>query len=419
MKSIEEIDSSQEQIAGLITDADIFLGFADSAISILAKYGRLVLAPAGTVIMEEGQIAPMLCLIVEGSVNIIKELDEPTPRVVATLSEGKSLGEMSLMDDLAFSATAKTEEDTRLVIFTKESLDQLALDHPEIHNRVLCGLTRQISDRLRHTTDVLASHLSQTAELTDALNTALHSAQSRSAFVADMNHQLRTPLNAILGYSELLEDDITGGDAESSKVDIARIREACDTMARLVTDILDLSKIEAGRVKLQLEEIGIDFLLQELVTSCGPLAKKRNNKLTLDYADDIGVIKADEIQLRQILVNLLENASTHTENGEIMISAVAENLESGQWILFRVSDTGRGMSADQIADIFGRFSSSDSHVRAQYGGTGLGLAISQSLCKMFGGDISVESKRGQGSTFTVRLPRIPMVEQSAQNEESA
>ena len=416
---IKETTGSQQEIAKYIATADIFSNIAESAYAKMAAYAKLYQAADGATIMKEGEVAPMLCLIVSGSVSIIKEMDEPEPRTVATLGGGKILGEMSLMDDLPFSATARAAEDSLLIIFQKDQLNQMALDYPEIHNRILCCLTREISDRLRHTTDVLASHLSQTADLTDALNRALRAAQSRSAFVADMSHQMRTPLNAIIGYSELLEDDIASADIEASRSDIKRIHEACDTMTRLVTDILDLSKIEAGQVKLQLEEIGIDYLLQELATACETLASKRNNKLTIEYAKDIGVIKADEIQLRQILLNLLENASTHTENGNIHISAERIPGDNGEWIIFRVSDTGRGMSPEQIDNIFNRFSQSDSYVRAKYGGTGLGLAISQSLCKMFGGEMDVQSERGKGTTFSVKLPRVPILEQSTVTAESS
>ena len=415
---IKEIAGTTREIADCIAAADIFSDIAPSACLKMTAYATMYQADVGATIIKEGEIAPMLCLIVSGMVDIIKELDEPEPRTVATLAAGKVLGEMSLMDDLPFSATARAAENSFLVIFQKEHLNQLALDYPEIHNRILCCLTREISDRLRHTTDVLASHLSQTAGLTDALNDALRAAQSRSAFVADMSHQMRTPLNAIIGYSELLEDDIANADAEASRSDIKRIREACDTMTRLVTDILDLSKIEAGQVKFQLEEIGIDYLLQELVTACETLAAKRNNRLTVEYANDVGVIRADEIQLRQILLNLLENANAHTENGTIHISAERISGDNGTWIIFRVSDTGRGMSPEQIDNIFARFSRSDSNVRAKYGGTGLGLAISQSLCKMFGGEINVQSERGKGTTFSVKLPRVPILEQGAVTAES-
>lgn len=409
---LQPLETDAHEIASLMAGAEIVSELVESAISTVSAYARLYRAPAGTMILKEGAVSPTLCLIVDGSVDIIKELGESVPRTVATLSAGKSLGEMSVLDDLPFSATACATEDTRLIVFEKSDLNQLARDYPQVHNQIIYGLTKEVTERLRRTTDVLASHLSRTDELTGALNIALRAAQSRSSFVADMSHQMRTPLNAIMGYADLLQDDIDAGDLPSAKSDIISIREACEIMARLVTDILDLSKIEAGQVKLRLEEIGIDYLLQNLVIACEPLAKKRNNRIVVLCSEDAGMIKADEIQLRQMLFNLLENAATHTENGEIRLSATAVERDNGQWIEFRVVDNGRGMSPEQVDNIFGRFSGVDSHVRAKYAGTGLGLAISQSLCRMFGGEISVESELGKGTILTVSLPRVPVLQQS-------
>jgi len=411
LRTLEPDEREKRKLAAEMAATDMFAEFTSDDLSIISGYAGICDAPAGAVVLREGESSPKLCLILDGTINIVKGLAEGGGSVVATLSTGKTLGEMSLMDGMPYSASAVADRDTRLAVFEQQPLNELAQTHPALYTRIIGELTRQISTRLRTTTDLLANHLSKSAELTGALNEALRAARSRGTFAIDMSHQMRTPLNAITGYVELLGDDIDSGDAAAAREDIARIREACEVMTRLVTDILDLSKIEAGRVALQLEEIGIRYLLDELATSMEPVVARRKNTLNIDCPPDIGTMKSDEIQLRQVLVNLLENAAQHTREGVITLGARAVANDAGDWVVFTVTDTGQGMSAEQLGKLFARFSDSDSSVRAKYGGTGLGLAISQSLCRMFGGDIAVDSERGVGTVFTVRLPRVPPLDQ--------
>lgn len=406
LQTTDPTEEEKSRLAAQIATTDMFADFSSDELSIVTDYAEICDAPAGSVILREGESNPRLCLILEGSISIIKGLEGEAGNTVATLSVGKTLGEMSLMDGLPYSASAVADRDTRLVVFEQDRLNRLAKSYPALYTRIIGELTRQISARLRHTTDLLANHLSKSSELTAAMNEALRSARTRSSFAIDMGQQMRTPLNAITGYADLLGDDVESGDAEAAREDIARIREACEVLTRLVTDILDLSKIEAGRVELQLEEIGVSYLLSELATSMQPIVTRRGNVLQIECPQNIGTIRADEIQLRQVLANLLENAAAHTREGVITIGASPFCDEEGDWVIFSVRDTGQGMTREQTEKLFKRFSGSDGSVRARYGGTGLGLAISQSLCRMFGGDIRVESEYGVGTEFTVKLPRV-------------
>lgn len=406
----QQIDNpAGRELAGLLAESNVFTGFHDGDLSVLSRYATYRHYGTGETILVEGEHRPMLGVIIHGRVSILKENEGETPTTVATLGRGKVLGELSLIDGLPFSATACVLEPCQLLVFEQASLNALSQTYPRIYTRILDCLTRQVSSRLRHTTDALAAHLFHASALTGALNESLQEAKAHSGFITDMGHSMRTPLNAIVGYSELLQDDIDTGDVEAAREDVGQIREAARTLSRLVSDIMDLSRIESGRIRLQLETVGVRYLVEELVTAIGPLAANRGNRLEVKCPEDIGVMKADELQLRQMLYNLLENACEHTRDGVITIEVEAGSQEDEDQVEFRIRDTGVGMPPEQAATIFERFTSADGTARSRYSSTGLGLAISHSLCTMFGGSISASSERNVGSTFTVSLPRIPAV----------
>jgi PAS domain S-box-containing protein len=244
-------------------------------------------------------------------------------------------------------------------------------------------------------------------ELREARRTAEEASQSKSRFLASTSHELRTPLNAIIGYSEmLLEDAEDAGNGESA-ADLQKIRAAGQHLLSLINDILDLSKIEAGRMELDLETFGVCEAIQDVATTVQPLVQKNANRLEVQCAD-LGSIRADAKRVRQVLLNLVSNASKFTEKGVIRIGAVREGNggPDGEWLVLQVSDSGIGMTPDQVARLFEPFSQADAATSTKYGGTGLGLAISRRLCQMMGGDVTVESAKDQGSTFTVRLPSV-------------
>ena len=228
--------------------------------------------------------------------------------------------------------------------------------------------------------------------------------QHKSQFLANMSHELRTPLNAIIGVSEMLRED-----AEAAKQDLEpldRVLGAARHLLALINDILDLSKIEAGRMELHLEIFPLVPVIQNVAKTIEPMATKNGNRLVIDCPADLGTIHADQTRLRQSLLNLASNANKFTEKGTVTIAARQEQENGRGWITFEVADTGIGMTTEQMGKLFQEFSQASSTISSKYGGTGLGLAISRRFCQMMGGDITVESEPGSGSTFTIRLPRI-------------
>jgi signal transduction histidine kinase len=228
--------------------------------------------------------------------------------------------------------------------------------------------------------------------------------QHKSQFLANMSHELRTPLNAIIGVSEMLRED-----AEAAKQDLEpldRVLGAGRHLLALINDILDLSKIEAGRMELHLDSFALAPLINDVVKTIEPLAAKNGNQVAVHCDGEIGTMHADQMRLRQALLNLMSNANKFTERGSITINARHGQENGGDWITLAVADTGIGMTPEQMGKLFQEFSQASSSTASKYGGTGLGLVISRRFCQMMGGDITVASEPGHGSTFTIRLPRI-------------
>jgi signal transduction histidine kinase len=240
-------------------------------------------------------------------------------------------------------------------------------------------------------------------EIQDKSRQLAEASQHKSQFLANMSHELRTPLNAIIGVSEMLRED-----AEAAKQDLEpldRVLGAGRHLLALINDILDLSKIEAGRMELQLERFALAPLIADVVKTIEPLAAKNANQVALHCDGAIGTLHADQMRLRQAMLNLMSNANKFTERGTITVDA-RQGQENGDWVIIKVADTGIGMTPEQMGKLFQEFSQADASTTRKYGGTGLGLAISKRFCQMMGGDITVESEPGRGSTFTIRVPRI-------------
>jgi signal transduction histidine kinase len=228
--------------------------------------------------------------------------------------------------------------------------------------------------------------------------------QHKSRFLANMSHELRTPLNAIIGVTEMLRED-----AEAAKQDIEpldRVLGAGRHLLALINDILDLSKIEAGRMELQLEHFELTPLIDSVVKTIEPLAAKNGNQVSVRRDPGLGTLDADPMRLRQALLNLLSNANKFTERGTITVDPRQGQENGRDWVTISVADTGIGMTSEQMDRLFQEFSQAEASTTRKYGGTGLGLAISKRFCQMMGGDITVTSEPGKGSTFTIRLPRI-------------
>ncbi|MDQ2099368.1 MAG: PAS domain S-box protein [Tychonema bourrellyi B0820] len=265
----------------------------------------------------------------------------------------------------------------------------------------IVGIAEDITQRK------LAEEFQKVAQTAQAAN------QAKSAFLANMSHELRTPLNAIIGYSDLLKEDAEELGCEKFIPDLHKIQTAGKHLLSLISDILDISKIEAGRMELYLETFNPANLIDDVVLTVESLVEKNSNQFEVDCASDLGVMYADVTKTRQILLNLLSNAAKFTKGGIITISVervtnktskIPKPEYSSDSIIFRVADTGIGIPPEQLQHLFQAFMQGDASTTRQYGGTGLGLTISRHFCLMMGGDLQVESELGCGSVFTVRLP---------------
>ncbi|RMF47594.1 MAG: PAS domain S-box protein, partial [Anaerolineae bacterium] len=241
------------------------------------------------------------------------------------------------------------------------------------------------------------------AELAEARDAAEAASRAKGMFLANMSHELRTPLNAIIGYGELLAEEIEEAGLPDLVEDARRIGRAGRQLLELINDVLDFSKIEAGKMSLYLETFPIAPLVQQVVDTAKPLVERNANRVKVQIAPDLPMMRADQTKVRQILLNLLSNAAKFTENGEINLHVTRH--DDGQ-VCFMVQDTGIGMSEEQIENLFQPFTQADASTTRKYGGTGLGLAISRHLCEMMGGRIEVKSSLGVGSVFQVFLPLI-------------
>jgi signal transduction histidine kinase len=233
---------------------------------------------------------------------------------------------------------------------------------------------------------------------------AVEANKSKSAFLANMSHELRTPMNAIIGYSEMLKEDAEDEGLDEMVPDLAKIHSSGKHLLGLIDDILDLSKIEAGKMELDLEDVDLDAFIAEAISMVEPLAAKNNNRLELHLDPDLGVLRTDKLKLRQGLFNLLSNASKFTKDGIITLSVRHELTSSPKRFSFSVADTGVGIPKEQLDHIFEEFLQASVSTNREYGGTGLGLAITKRFCELLGGDIDVESTVGSGSVFTITLP---------------
>ena len=254
--------------------------------------------------------------------------------------------------------------------------------------------------------------------LTAARDAAEGANRAKSAFLANMSHELRTPLSAVIGYTELLEEDADEVGGGSMLTDLGKIKSNAKHLLGLINDVLDLSKVEANKMELVPEDIDIAAFVRDAAGTVDALVARKDNKLVLEAADDLGTMRTDAVKLRQCLFNLLSNAAKFTESGTITLSVRREVNGGTDWVVFAVRDDGIGMTPEQVSRLFQRFTQADDTTTRKFGGTGLGLALSRAFARLMGGDVAVESVEGEGTTFTIRLPAT-LPERAIEEDEPA
>jgi PAS domain S-box-containing protein len=366
------------------------------------RYRRLVeLSPDAVLVHCDGTIvyANVACMRLLGAANPDQLLGRPLMEIIHPDYTDIVAARLRQMQEQGVAVPLLEEKLVRLdgqVV----NVEVASMPIPYQDSSAYLAVIRDITERLETRTALRAAK-----EAAESANLA------KSQFLANMSHELRTPLNAIIGYSEILREEAEELDYTDFLSDLRKIHTAGKHLLSLINDVLDLAKIEAGKMPPYLEFFDVSTVIHDAVSTIDPLIEKNANTLHVQAADQVGTMYSDITKVRQSLLNLLSNACKFTKEGPITLTVTRETGADKEWLCFQVRDTGIGMSPEQIRRLFQPFLQADASTTRQYGGTGLGLTITQHFCHMLGGTITVESALGEGSTFTMRLPAAALHDQ--------
>jgi len=313
-------------------------------------------------------------------------------------------GEISLMDSLPYSASVITRYPTKLITFTKEDFEMLAVEQPAVVFKLQAKIGEIMGKRLRITTSHLVEHFEQSLVAATARDEALQDSKRKADFLAQVSHEIRNPLGAIIGYCDIIREDLLSANNTAVQDDLKSILAISRHLNSLINDLLDLSKSEAGKMDLYYESCDVKELISEVMTIVNPLMQNNAIEFEMDVNNDVGVLCTDVTRTSQILINLLTNAAKFAKGKSVSILASREFVNGAESVVFKVVDTGIGMTQEQVNKVFQKYKQASSTTARQYGGTGLGLSLSLSLSKLMGGNMTVSSTEGEGSIFSLILP---------------
>ena len=377
--------------------------------SIEATRLAIAVSEAARVLRRDGQ---------ESRIAVSLEMDLSAPRLVLDFEARNASPDLTPLLGFFDHSYANSTNDFQGIRATKylpsaefEATDAFIAEQClRIQNLSREELMDEIQQKNReleqHSTELEHTVAQRTEELKHAMEAAEGANRAKSGFLANMSHELRTPMNAIIGYSEMLMEDAEEEGNQAAADDLAKIHSAGRHLLSLINDVLDISKIEAGKMDLYLETFEIAALVEGVVSTIDALIKTNDNRLTVEVDPSLGSMHADATKVRQALFNLLSNAAKFTHAGEIRLRVEGEEVDGERWIQMSVSDSGIGIPPEKIDHVFEEFSQADDSTTRDYGGTGLGLSISRRFCQMMNGDISVTSVVGEGSRFEIRLPAL-------------
>jgi hypothetical protein len=413
-KKVEEALSQQNEYLSALHDTTLALlnrlDLNDLLANLISRAGQLLGTPHGYIFMVEPEDNVMECKI---GVGVFQQY------VGMRLQPGEGLagkvwqsGQLMVVDDYdawagRFPQLQNNVLHASICVPLKSAskvMGVLGLTYQLETNRTFGSKEVEMLKGFAQLASVALDNARLFTEAQEARQAAEAANKAKSGFLANMSHELRTPLNAIIGYSEMLVEDAADMEPEEIIPDLHKIHGAGKHLLTLINDILDLSKIEAGKMELYLEDFDLLALIEEVASTIKPLIEQKANTLEIHCGNNLGMVHSDLTKIRQCLFNLLSNASKFTEQGTIALLVDRTPEEDFDWLTFSVRDSGIGMSSEQMEKLFQAFSQADTSTTRKFGGTGLGLAITKRFSQMMGGDISVESEPGVGTTFTLRLP---------------